>query len=226
MGLLNIIYEDDSIVAVDKPDGVLVHKSRISRDHIFLLQLVRDQIGQFVYPVHRLDRPTSGVILFAKSSEMASHLGQQFTNREIKKKYIAVVRGELLDNFVVDYALAEDAEEKKDAITEFKVMKNLYFEYKINEYPIVKYSIVEVFPKTGRMHQIRKHLKHVHHPIIGDTKYGDGKHNRAFREEFNIRRLLLHASEISFKNPMNNESMTLSAPLPIEFSLLLSGNLK
>ncbi|MDA3800201.1 MAG: pseudouridine synthase [Kiritimatiellae bacterium] len=220
MGLLNIIYEDDSIVAVDKPDGVLVHKSRISRDHVFLLQLVRDQIGQFVFPVHRLDRPTSGVILFAKSSEYANHLVQQFTNREIKKKYIAVVRGELIDDFVVDYALAEDDEEKKDAVTEFKVLKSSHFEYQINEYPIVKYSIVEAFPKTGRMHQIRKHLKHVHHPIIGDTKYGDGKHNRAFREKFNIRRLLLHALEISFRSPMTNEIMILTAPLPIEFSLL------
>jgi len=221
MGLLNIIYEDDAIVAVDKPDGILVHKSRISRDHIFLLQLVRDQVGQFVYPVHRLDRPTSGVILFAKSSEYARHLVEQFTHREIQKRYIAVVRGEVLQDFVVDYPIAnEPGLEKKDATTEFHLVKNSYFEFQINDYPIVKYSVVEASPKTGRMHQIRKHLKHVHHPIIGDTKYGDGKHNRAFREHYNIRRLLLHAKEISFIHPESKEKVMLSADLPTEFTLL------
>ncbi len=221
MGLLNIIYEDDAIVAVDKPDGILVHKSRISRDHIFLLQLVRDQVGQFVYSVHRLDRPTSGVILFAKSSEYARNLVEQFTHREIRKKYIAVVRGEISEDFVVDYPIAsEPGLEKKEAITEFHLIKNSYFEYQINDYPIVKYSVVEVTPKTGRMHQIRKHLKHVHHPIIGDTKYGDGSHNRAFREHYNIHRLLLHSKEISFIHPESKEKMTLSAYLPREFTLL------
>lgn len=222
MGLLNIIYEDDAIVAVDKPDGVLVHRSRISRDHVFLLQLVRDQVGQFVYPVHRLDRPTSGVILFAKSSEYARKLVEQFTSREIQKRYIAVVRGEISKDFVVDYPIAnEPGLEKKEAITEFHLVKNSFFEYPINNYPIVKYSIVEASPKTGRMHQIRKHLKHVRHPIIGDTKYGDGKHNRAFREHFNIRRLLLHAKEISFIHPESKERVMLSADLPREFSLLI-----
>jgi len=222
MGLLNIIYEDDAIVAVDKPDGVLVHRSRISRDHVFLLQLVRDQVGQFVYPVHRLDRPTSGVILFAKSSEYARKLVEQFTSREIQKRYIAVVRGEISKDFVVDYPIAnEPGLEKKEAITEFHLVKNSFFEYPINNYPIVKYSIVEASPKTGRMHQIRKHLKHVRHPIIGDTKYGDGKNNRAFREHFNIRRLLLHAKEISFIHPESKERVMLSADLPREFSLLI-----
>jgi tRNA pseudouridine65 synthase len=221
MGLLNIIYEDAAIVAVEKPDGILVHRSRISRDHVFLLQLVRDQVGQFVFPVHRLDRPTSGVILFAKSSEYAKKLGEQFSNREIQKKYIAVVRGETKEDFFVDYPIADEPGlEKKEATTEFHVLKNAFFEYQINDYPIVKYTVLEAYPKTGRMHQIRKHLKHVHHPIIGDTKYGDGKHNRAFREHFNIRRLLLHAQEITFANPLDDQTMTLSSNLPREFTLL------
>jgi len=221
MGLLNIIYEDDAIVAVDKPDGILVHKTRISRDHIFLLQLVRDQVGQFVYPVHRLDRPTSGVILFAKSSDNARKLGEQFANREIQKKYIAVVRGDVTEDFEVDYPIADEPGlEKKEAVTEFHVVKNSCFEYQINDYPIVKYCVLEAMPKTGRMHQIRKHLKHVYHPIIGDTKYGDGKHNRAFREHYNMRRLLLHAKEISFNHPVSKEKVTVSADLPREFTLL------
>jgi tRNA pseudouridine65 synthase len=161
------------------------------------------------------------VILFAKSSEYARGLGEQFSNRKIQKKYIAVVRGDITEDFFVDYPIADEPGlEKKEAKTEFHILKNALFEYSINDYPIVKYTVLEAYPKTGRMHQIRKHLKHVHHPIIGDTKYGDGKHNRAFREHFNIRRLLLHAQEITFTNPLNDQTMALSSNLPREFTLL------
>jgi tRNA pseudouridine65 synthase len=220
MGLLNILYIDDDVVVVDKPDGVLVHRTRMSRDHVFLLQLLRDQVGQFVYPVHRLDRPTSGVMVFGLSSEAASGLGAAFTERRVGKEYLAIVRGRVAEDGVIDHILLDENGTPQDAMTAYHRLAHIELPVKVGPHGTTRYSLLRAEPRTGRMHQIRRHLRHVHHPIIGDTEHGEGRHNRFFRETYAVRRLLLHAHRLSFPHPSSGTEMTFQSPLPPEFKAL------
>ena len=222
---LEIIYLDEHIVAINKPSNLLVHRSWIDKEETrFAMMMVRDQIGQYVYPVHRLDKPTSGVLLFALSKEMARSLSELMQEGGFKKEYLAVVRGYTDEKGEIDYALKEvldkmtDKKARKDkepqeAVTLYEKLAQVELPFPVGRYDTTRYSLVHLKPQTGRKHQLRRHMKHILHPIVGDTKYGRGEHNRFFREEFNCHRLLLHASKLSFIHPLTHEKIVLEAGL-------------
>jgi len=210
-----ILYQDGDLVAINKPDGILVHRSPISRDEVFVLQRLRDQIRQRVYPVHRLDRPTSGALLFGLNREATRGLAGQFESGSVDKRYLAVVRGYTEDAGVIDHPLShEERPQARDAVTRYRRLATVELDIPVGRYPTSRYSLVEVQPGTGRMHQIRRHFKHIFHPLIGDTTYGEGRHNRMFRERFGVERLLLHASRVELHHPVTDIEMKFEAPLP------------
>jgi tRNA pseudouridine65 synthase len=234
LAMLPILFQDSHLVAVNKPAGLLVHRSPIDRHETrFALQMVRDQLGQRVYPVHRLDKPTSGVLLFALSPQMAHGLMTALAGGQVRKTYLAVVRGVIAEAGVIDHPLVEepdrlenlpavDGRQAQAAVTIFRRLARVELPLAVGRYPTSRYSLVELQPQTGRRHQLRRHLKHLCHPLIGDTNYGEGRHNRLFREEFGCQRLLLHAAELSFSHPLTGATVTITAPLDQEFSRLLS----
>ena len=214
--MLPILYRDDHFIAIHKPPGLLVHRTRISEDNRFVLQMLRDQIGQWVYPVHRLDRPTSGVLILGLSSDSARLLTQEFEQRQVEKRYLAVVRGHADDEETIDYPLREEKwKEPQEAVTHYRKLAQVELPYPVGRYQTARYSLLEITPQTGRMHQIRKHMKHIFHPIVGDTTHGDGKHNQLFRDEFGIQRLLLVATGLGFRHPYIEQEMKIkTAPEP------------
>lgn len=215
--LLPIIYQDEWLIAINKPASLLVHRSMIDKhEKYFAMQMLRDQIGQYVYPVHRLDKPTSGVLLFALNTEIAQALGKQFTDGSIKKSYHAIVRGFCDAQGCIDYVLKEELDKITDkkaqqnkaaqpAITDYQCLAKVELSYPVGRYLTARYSLLHIVPKTGRKHQIRHHMKHVFHPIIGDTTHGDGKHNRLFRSILNSHQLLLAATGLSFIHPVRQK---------------------
>ena len=226
---MQILYRDDWLVAVDKPAGLLVHRSLIDkRATDFALQRVRDQLGRRVYPVHRLDRPTSGVLLFALDAGTARTLTAQFTAGQVVKTYQAIVRGYLEPEGVIDHALREEPDALADAhadpnkapqiaITQFRRLATVELPYPVSRYPTARYSLVELQPKTGRKHQLRRHLKHIFHPIIGDTTHGDGRHNQFFAGHFANQSLLLAATRLQLRHPQSGEALVIRAPLAADF---------
>ena len=215
---LTILYQDEYLIAVNKPSGLLVHKSWVAKDaKEFALQTVRDMVGKHVFPVHRLDRPTSGVLLFAFSGEIAQLIQAEWDSAE--KTYWAVVRGWLKDSILVDHALkgmadyGQDADTEQEAQTAFKPIKNIEIDAEIDRYPQSRFCWVEAKPNQGRTHQIRRHLKHLSHPIIGDARYGKGKYNRYFAEHLDAGRLLLHARQLTIQHPINHQNLTFTADL-------------
>lgn len=217
-------------MAINKPSGLLVHRSPIDRDETeFVVQILRDQIGEFVYPVHRLDKPTSGVLLFALDKESAKLMGEQFSARETKKSYLAVVRGYIEESGVIEHALSVKLDkiadkdslsdkEAQEATTHYRRVATVEIPYAVGKYDKTRYSLVSLEPQTGRKHQLRRHMKHISHHILGDTKYGRGEHNKLIREEFNCHRMLLHASELQIKHPHTNEALIIKAPLDESFN--------
>ncbi len=230
---LEILYRDIWLIAINKPSGLLVHKSPIDRRETrFALQMLRDQIGAYVYPVHRLDKPTSGVLLFALEKEMAQHMASSFRTHEVQKEYLAVVRGYVEEKITIDHPLKQMLDtkaQKKEGITKEVQEARTYCErlgtvelpYAVSRYPVARYSLVRLLPKTGRKHQLRRHMKHIFHPIVGDTKHGRGEHNRLFREKFDVHRLLLHANSLQFTHPITDKRINIEAPLDAEFKKLL-----
>lgn len=214
--MFDILYQDDNLITINKPPGILVHRTNISEDTVFVLQLLRDQINQHIYPVHRLDRPTSGVLVFAKNKETAQYLGQQFMDGQIKKTYIAVVRGFMPESDIIDYPLMKKNGVVQDAVTHYKRLAQVELAWAVNRYPTSRYSLMKVHPKTGKWHQIRRHFSHLRHPIIGDHRHGDNKHNNYFRETLGVGRMLLHASEMSVVLA-DGQSITFTAPLDEDF---------
>jgi tRNA pseudouridine65 synthase len=230
---LDILFADEHIVAVHKPEGLLVHRSLIDRRETrFALQLVRDQLGRLVYPVHRLDKPTSGVLLLALSAEAARSLVRSFTDGDVEKTYMAVLRGVTEEEGVIDHPLLEEPDRMTDgkalsgkdpqeAVTAYRRLAAAELPVAVGRYPTSRYSLVEAKPLTGRRHQLRRHFKHLFHPIIGDTKFGEGRHNRFFRQEFDCCRLLLAAVELSFPHPVSRERVTVRAPIKGDFAALV-----
>lgn len=212
-GPLTVIYRDRWLCAIDKPCGLLVHKSSRGTDQRFAMQLLRDQLGQRVWPLHRLDRATSGVLAFALDAETAALVGRQIMARAFDKRYLAVVRGYVDLDGVIDHPLtAEGARPTRAALTRYRRLATMELPVPIGRYPVARYSLVEVCPLTGRTHQIRRHFKHLFHPLIGDTTYGEGRHNRLFRQRFGCHRLLLHAVELELDHPHTGERLDFRAP--------------
>jgi tRNA pseudouridine65 synthase len=232
---MNILYRDPWLVAVYKPCGLLVHRSRIDREaDRFALQLVRDQLGRRVYPVHRLDKATDGVLLFALDPATAGALTSAFQARRVAKTYVAVVRGYTAEAGVIDHPLRERLEPCTDAlartdkapqsaITEYRRLATRELPWPVDRYPTARYSLVTLRPRTGRKHQLRRHLKHIAHPIVGDTTYGKGPHNRLFRDRLRCHRLLLSAVELTLPHPRTGTRLTLCAQLDTSFSEVLEG---
>ncbi|MCG8612849.1 MAG: pseudouridine synthase [Pseudomonadales bacterium] len=230
---LPVIFQDESLIVINKPAGLLVHKSPIDRhEHQYAMKVVRDQIGQWVYPVHRLDKPTSGVLVFALQPEIARELGLQFMSQSVKKRYLAVVRGYTALGGIIDHPIKETAmfksdkkkyEEKtaKDAVSLYHRIARLEVDEPIDRYPCARYSLLAVHPLSGRQHQIRRHLKHLSHPLIGDAKYGKSIHNRFIADYFGVSRLLLHCHQMRFRHPTKSETILLEAPIDDDFRRIL-----
>ena len=220
---LKILYQDEYLVAIDKPSGLFVHRSFMDKHEVyFALQMVRDQIGQYVYPVHRLDRPTSGVLLFALNEKVARLMNEIFSSREVQKSYFAITRGHLEGDGEIDYALKEKLDrlgdkhanqdkEAQDAQTIYSSIATSTLPIAVGKYPTVRYSLIKLNPKTGRRHQIRRHLAHLRHPIIGDVNYGDNKQNPFFAKHFGLQRLMLHASKLEFCHPITRKKLSIMA---------------
>lgn len=213
MTQLEILYRDDQLIAVNKPTGWDVHRNEFNRHRPLVLQALRNQINQEVHPVHRLDGGTSGVLLFAMEKEVLRFLNDQFQSRETKKVYHCITRGHAKDITCTEQLKVHD--NMVDAETEFKCLAHITLPWVNEKFPQSRYSYLEVHPKTGRYHQIRRHLRFLGWPIAGDTKHGDGTHNLLWRDHMNINRLLLHASAITIRHPLGHD-LTIEAPLPEE----------
>jgi tRNA pseudouridine65 synthase len=223
--LLRIIYQDEYLVAIDKPAGLLVHRSMLDKHETqFAVQLLRDQIGQHIFPVHRLDRPTSGVLVFALSADIARKLGAQFASQSIEKTYLAIVRGHITDAGKINYALKEKLDKIADkmtkidkpaqeAVTHFKRLDKFELPFAVSKYASARYSLVQLTPKTGRKHQLRRHLAHINHPIVGDIAHGDGKHNAFIRQQFNCHQLALTCKSMLLTHPVSETSLFLRCEL-------------
>lgn len=220
--MLEILFRDEHLIAINKPHGLLVHRSSIARDaEEFALQLLRDQIKQWVNPVHRLDRKTGGVLLFALNKEVETAMHQQFAENKVQKKYLAIVRGYTLDYQEIDYPLRKENGTLQDAFTTYKTLNRAELHIPFGAHPTSRYSFVEATPTTGRMHQLRKHFGHILHPIIGDRPHGCNKQNKFFKENWNMTTMLLHASELSFNHPLTGEFIKVEASLQDEFKRVI-----
>ncbi|NYS31133.1 tRNA pseudouridine(65) synthase TruC [Pantoea sp. WMus005] len=223
--MLEILYQDEWLVAVNKPSGWLVHRSWLDRhETVFVMQTVRDQIGQHVFTAHRLDKPTSGVLLMGLSSEVGRLLSLQFEQHQMQKSYHAVVRGWLESSGTLDYPLVEELDKIADkhateariaqpAVTDYQSLATVEMPVGIGRYPTSRYSLVEMAPKTGRKHQLRRHMSHLRHPIIGDSAHGDLRQNRGAAEHFGANRLMLHASSLALTHPVTGEPLLIRAGL-------------
>lgn len=230
---LRILYRDDWLIAIDKPSGLLVHRSEIDRHETrFAVQLLRDQIGRPVWPAHRLDRGTSGVLLFALDRECASALGRAFETCALHKQYLAVVRGWPAAEGIVDHALTREPETRADkqlparpqaARTRWERLACVELPIAVDRYPSSRYALLRLYPETGRRHQIRRHMKHIAHPVIGDATHGKGIHNRMFAERFGCQRMLLMCESMCLTHPVSGEPLELRTEPGDQFAALLAG---
>ncbi|MCF8367086.1 MAG: tRNA pseudouridine(65) synthase TruC [Bacteroidales bacterium] len=215
---LEIIYQDEQLIAINKPNGLLVHRSEIAGDVMeFAVQELRNQIGQHVFPAHRLDRKTSGVLLFSLNNETNKLMQRQFAENKVSKKYLAIVRGFTDDEGIIDYPLKKENGSFQEAITAYRTLKKGEIVIPDQRNPTSRYSLVEVTPETGRMHQIRRHFAHILHPIIGDRPHGCNKQNKIFKERFNMTTMMLHALEATFSHPHSKKEITITTRPPAEF---------
>ncbi len=231
---LEVLYQDEHIVAVFKPSGLLVHRSIIDRyETRFAMQLLRDQLGRRVYPLHRLDKPTSGVLLFALSPEDAAVFGNLFEQNLVHKTYLAVVRGYLPAQGIVNHPLKEkldkiaDKKARQDkpaqaAVTRYQLLDRIELPVAVGRYETARYSVVKLAPETGRKHQLRRHMAHLRHPILGDINYGDNKHNRVAREKWGLTGLALTACKVSFQHPISDRKTDIFSKVEPRFKALLS----
>ncbi|MFD2201019.1 pseudouridine synthase [Shivajiella indica] len=219
---LPILFEDDHYIAINKPSGVLVHRTSLAKEENELLavQILRNQLGSKVYPLHRIDRPTSGVLLFGKSPEAAAQLQPLFPTEQVKKFYLSIVRGYMPERHgFIDHPL------KKKLYGDLQEAKTEYWSLGKTEIPFAsspkykssRYSLIQAYPHTGRMHQIRRHMAHARHYIIGDTAHGDNKQNNFFRNQFGLKYMLLHAWKLEFIHPHSQETIKIKAGLPDYF---------
>ncbi len=223
--MLDILYQDDALIAVNKPANLAVHRSKmVGNAEAFLIDLLREQLGDSMYLAHRLDRATSGVLLAARSKEVAAALGEQFMARAVHKQYLVVVRGwpEPAEG-TIDYPLPGSRETgpRHEARTCYRRLATVEVPIALGRYPQQRYALLLAEPETGRFRQIRKHLAHLHHPVIGDCQHGRGDHNRLYKQHFGCHRMLLHAWRLRFAHPVTAAAMEIEAPLDAAFAELL-----
>lgn len=220
---LDLLYRDEALAVVNKPAGLLAHRSQIAaHEDRFLLDQLREQLGQRCFLAHRLDRATSGALLLAFDKATAAALGEQFMGRSVEKTYLAVVRGWTEESGRIEHALdAPGKPEPKPAISHYRRTATIELPYPMSGFETARYSLLAMQPETGRYRQLRRHLKHIHHHLIGDTSHGDGRHNRLFRVEFRCHRMLLHAWRIAFDHPADGRRLNIEAPVDGEFAALL-----
>lgn len=231
MGQLRILYRDETLVAVDKPSGLLVHRTGIDAGETrFAMQMLRDQLGRHVYPIHRLDKGASGALLFALHRQVHAAVAALFARGEVEKRYVAIVRGHPPEVGEIDHPLAVlddsasplETTAAQPARTRFRRLATFEVPVRVDRYPTSRYALVELSPGTGRRHQIRRHLKHISHPIIGDSTYGKGRHNRLFAERFGLARLLLACTRLELSHPYSRERLRIDAPLAPEFAAVIA----
>ncbi len=202
---LKIIHQAKEFVVVNKPCGLLMHPSKIAKDvNVTLVSLLSKQLDQKVYPVHRLDRKTSGTLLVALSSERQRSLNAVFRNAKMKKIYHAIVRGYTQDDGKIDYPIKNDKGKIKEAITEYRTLKRFELNIPFGKFNTSRYSLVELRPITGRYHQLRMHMAHIFHPIIGDRPHGCNKQNKLFKDKFALKEMMLHAVSLEWKDAFGN----------------------
>lgn len=227
--MLNILYRDEHLIAIDKPSGWLVHRSDIDRHETrIVIQTLRDQIGgQHVHPVHRIDKGTSGVLLLAFAPAITRQLSALFETGEVCKTYHAIVRGWPAENGMIDHALVRDHDdygrlisnkEAQSALTRYRRLATAELAVKVDRYPSSRYALVELTPYSGRRHQLRRHMKHIAHPIIGDATHGKGLHNRLFQELFGCQRLLLASTRLQLVHPFSGRDVSITAPIGDQFA--------
>ena len=209
---LPILFRDQVLVAVDKPAGLAVHRGWAGERDVAMIR-VRDQLGMHVFPVHRLDRATSGVLLFALSSQIAARLCESFTVHAVEKTYLALVRGIPPETGIIDHPLQPG----EDRLAPRVSAQTEYLRREV----FGRYSLVEARPRTGRLHQVRRHLKHIACPLIGDVNYGKGEHNRFFRDHYGLHRLFLHATRLSLPHPLTGGRLEIACPLPRELAAVI-----
>lgn len=215
MSAIDLLFVDDDVIVANKPSGLLVHRGWDKDDDVAMFR-VRDAVGSHVHPIHRLDRGTSGALLFARSRETAAALSKSFEEHRVEKTYLALVRGEPPAEGVIDYAIPKgekgEGGPRVEARTRFRLVLRS---------PVDRCSLVAAVPETGRLHQIRRHLRHVSHPLVGDVTYGSGAINRHYRAEYNLHRLALHASRLAFEHPVTRARIVVEAPLPDDLASVL-----
>jgi tRNA pseudouridine65 synthase len=216
--MLDILFRDEHLIAINKPHGLLVHRSPIAADvEEFALQLLRDQIGQKVNPVHRLDRKTSGVLLFAFNKQTEIEMQKQFAENKVSKVYLSIVRGHTEDKGDIDYPLRKENGTLQEAFTAYRTLKQAELSVPFGKHSTSRYSLIEATPATGRMHQLRKHFAHIFHPIIGDRTHGCNKQNKLFKEKWEMDTMLLHAQSLTFNHPVTSDKIIIEAPIQQEF---------
>lgn len=220
-----VIFEDDYIIAVNKPNNILVHHSKMANNQLnekSLIALLRDKYNKNFYPIHRLDRKTSGVILFAKEKEYVSAFQDLFISNCIQKTYFGIVRGFSPKQIIIDSDVkGRDALIYKSAITRLETLATIETNIAVTPYNTSRYSLVELQPKSGRLHQLRIHMNKISHPLIGDPKYGDRFHNRMFVNKLGCSNLFLHAKEIGFIHPITQKKLHLKATFNKEWHDIL-----
>ena len=229
-GVLPILHCDDWLVVIDKPAGLLVHRSPVdARETRFAVQMLRDQLGRYVYPVHRLDKGTSGVLVFALDQATARAMSDAFAGATVEKWYLALVRGWPDEHGEIDHALrpVEDdvlprgERQPQTARTVYERLATFEIPHRVDRYPTSRYALVQLRPQTGRRHQLRRHLAHLSHPIVGDSTYGKGPHNRLLARLYGARRLMLACVRLEFPHPVTRQLLRIKAPLAEDFASVL-----
>jgi tRNA pseudouridine65 synthase len=218
---VEIIFEDETILIVNKPNNVLIHKSYYARNikDETLLELLHKQTGLKLYPVHRLDRKTSGILVLSKQKEQVSIFQELFNTNEIQKTYLGIVRGFVTVPLLINSPVKNpDTQIYKEAETHCKPLQTVQLTIPVHPYETSRYSLVELKPSTGRMHQLRIHMNKTSHPIVGDYKYGDRFHNRMFENEFNCHNLFLHAVSLNFTHPITKKQLHVQAEVPKDWT--------
>ena len=220
--VFDVLFRDEFLIAINKPYGYFVHRTKLDfQADTLVMPALRDQINQYVYPVHRLDRKTAGVLLFALDENTQRIMNTEFAEGNIDKKYHAIARGFTSESMEIDYAITNDSGQTQNAITHLITLQQSEIPVSSGKHPTSRYSWVELKPLTGRQHQLRKHMAHIFHPIIGDRPHGCNKQNKFFLENFNLSEMMLNAVELGFVHPYSKNDIIIKAPYSPEFLRML-----